>query len=88
MGTKSEYTPLRLIIQLTGFFFFFHSDKELLERYGLKSNDAILAEEKHLDLYDEITTKYHPKYLAGGAAQNSARGAQVCCRILQIPISI
>ncbi|KAH8155549.1 uncharacterized protein LAJ45_00559 [Morchella importuna] len=53
-----------------------NGDKELLERYGLKSNDAILAEEKHLDLYDEITTKYHPKYLAGGAAQNSARGAQ------------
>jgi hypothetical protein len=84
MGMKFEYTSLRLIIQLTSIF---HSDKELLERYGLKSNDAILAEEKHLDLYDEITTKYHPKYLAGGAAQNSARGAQVC-RILQIPVCV
>jgi len=43
----------------------------------LKPDDAILAEEKHLPIYEEITTNYSPKYLAGGAAQNSARGAQV-----------
>ncbi|CAZ81449.1 unnamed protein product [Tuber melanosporum] len=53
-----------------------NGDQALLEKYGLKPDDAILAEEKHLPIYEEITTKYTPKYLAGGAAQNSARGAQ------------
>jgi hypothetical protein len=53
------------------------SDQALLDKYQLKSNDAILAEERHLPLYDEIVTKYSAKYLAGGAAQNAARGAQV-----------
>ncbi|KAF8533636.1 Ribokinase-like protein [Trichophaea hybrida] len=51
-------------------------DQSVLEKYGLKENDAILAEEKHLTIYDELTTKYTAKFLAGGAAQNAARGAQ------------
>lgn len=50
---------------------------ELLEKYDLKANDAILAEEKHLGLYEELINKYDAKFVAGGAAQNSARGAQV-----------
>jgi hypothetical protein len=54
-----------------------NSDKSILEKYGLKDNDAILAEEKHLPIYEELVTKYPAKYLAGGAAQNTARGAQV-----------
>lgn len=53
------------------------SDQALLDKYGLKANDAILADAAHLPIYEEITAeKYAPKYLAGGAAQNSARGAQ------------
>jgi adenosine kinase len=52
-------------------------DEALLQKYGLKANDAILAEEKHMGLYDELFAK-DAKLLAGGAAQNSARGAQVC----------
>ncbi|KAK7202954.1 adenosine kinase [Myxozyma melibiosi] len=48
---------------------------EFLEKYGLKANDAILAEEKHMPVFDEIL-QYDAKYLAGGAAQNTARGAQ------------
>lgn len=47
-----------------------------LEKYDLKANDAILAEEKHLPIYDEIIKKPELKLLAGGAAQNTARGAQ------------
>lgn len=48
---------------------------ELLEKYGLKSNDAILAEDKHAPLYDEVAKKDDCEYTAGGAAQNAMRGA-------------
>ncbi|KAF2247026.1 Ribokinase-like protein [Trematosphaeria pertusa] len=51
-------------------------DEKLLEKYGLKANDAILAEEKHLGLYDDLIKNYKAVLIAGGAAQNSARGAQ------------
>ncbi len=51
-------------------------DAALLEKYGLKSNDAILAEEKHKGLYEDLLNNFDAKLIAGGAAQNSARGAQ------------
>jgi adenosine kinase len=54
-----------------------HSDAALLEKYSLKANDAILAEEEHMGLYDELLSR-DAKLIAGGAAQNTARGAQVC----------
>ncbi|PCH34451.1 adenosine kinase [Wolfiporia cocos MD-104 SS10] len=47
----------------------------LLEKYGLKANDAILAEERHMPIYDELVEKYKVTYVAGGASQNAARGA-------------
>ncbi|GAP89188.1 putative adenosine kinase [Rosellinia necatrix] len=50
--------------------------EDLLEKYGLKANDAILAEAKHLPLYEELLNNYDAKLIAGGAAQNTARGAQ------------
>ncbi|PPR05601.1 hypothetical protein CVT26_009122 [Gymnopilus dilepis] len=49
--------------------------EKLLEKYGLKANDAILAEEKHAPLYEEIVRDYEVTYVAGGASQNAARGA-------------
>ncbi|KAJ3570759.1 hypothetical protein NP233_g4187 [Leucocoprinus birnbaumii] len=49
--------------------------EELLKKYDLKSNDAILAEEKHAPIYDEVVKDYKVTYVAGGAAQNAARGA-------------
>lgn len=49
---------------------------ELLAKYGLKANDAILAEEQHKPLYEELLNNYEAKLIAGGAAQNTARGAQ------------
>jgi adenosine kinase len=49
----------------------------MLQKYGLKANDAILAEEKHLGLYEDLIQNRHAKLIAGGAAQNTARGAQV-----------
>jgi len=51
------------------------TDQETLDRYGLTMNNAILAEEKHLPLYDELVAK-DPLYVAGGATQNSVRVAQ------------
>ncbi|GAB7366500.1 hypothetical protein MBLNU230_g8293t1 [Neophaeotheca triangularis] len=50
-------------------------DQALLDKYGLKNNDAILAEKKHLGLYDELMAK-DAKLIPGGAAQNTARGVQ------------
>ncbi|KAK4523523.1 hypothetical protein GAYE_PCTG69G1419 [Galdieria yellowstonensis] len=51
-------------------------DESLLKKYGLEANSAILAEEKHLPLFQEL--KAHPgvEYVAGGATQNSIRVAQ------------
>ncbi|KAL7626337.1 adenosine kinase [Parahypoxylon ruwenzoriense] len=49
--------------------------EDLLKKYDLKANDAILASEKHLPLYDELLSGYDAKLIAGGAAQNTARGA-------------
>jgi adenosine kinase len=45
-------------------------------RYGVTMNNAILAEEKHVPLYDEMVAKYPVEYTAGGATQNSIRVAQ------------
>ncbi|KAJ5182746.1 Adenosine kinase [Penicillium capsulatum] len=50
-------------------------DAALLEKYGLKDNDAILAEDKHMGIYEELF-ELDAKLIPGGAAQNTARGAQ------------
>lgn len=74
MASTKEYrlfcleNPL-LDIQASG-------DEALLNKYGLKANDAILAEEKHLGIYEDLLNNYDAKLIAGGAAQNTARGAQ------------
>ncbi|KAJ3244328.1 adenosine kinase [Chytriomyces hyalinus] len=49
---------------------------ELLTKYKLKSNDAILADDSHKPLYAELVADYKVDYVAGGAAQNTLRGAQ------------
>ena len=49
----------------------------MLQKYGLKANDAILAEDKHLGLYEDLIQNRNAKLIAGGSAQNTARGAQV-----------
>lgn len=53
----------------------------LLERYNLKPNDAILAAPEQMGLYDDIVKSDNVKYVAGGAAQNAARGAAVSLEI-------
>eukprot|EP00121_Abeoforma_whisleri_P004872 Awhi_evm1s4411 len=47
--------------------------EEVLSKYGLKANDAILAEEKHLPLYAELCDKYSAEFIPGGATQNAIR---------------
>ncbi|KAI5292295.1 adenosine kinase [Ascosphaera acerosa] len=51
-------------------------DEALLQKYGVKANDAILAEEKHMGLYEDLLQNHDAKLIAGGSVQNSARGAQ------------
>jgi len=48
----------------------------VLEKYGVKPNDAILAEEKHMPVFEELAAMSSVQYIAGGATQNSARVAQ------------
>lgn len=50
---------------------------ELLQRYELSMNNAILAEEKHLPLFQELVQNYQCDFTAGGATQNAIRVAQV-----------
>lgn len=51
-------------------------DQAFLDKYGLKLDNAILAEETHKPLYEELTTEFKPVFVAGGATQNSIRVAQ------------
>ncbi|CAO3621702.1 unnamed protein product [Cunninghamella echinulata] len=51
-------------------------DDAFLAKYKLKANDAILAAAEHQPLYKELVDTYKVVYVAGGAAQNTARGAQ------------
>ncbi|GJP47204.1 hypothetical protein CLOM_g6421 [Closterium sp. NIES-68] len=51
-------------------------DEAFLNKYDVKLNNAILAEEKHVPMYQELKDKYPVEYIAGGATQNSIRVAQ------------
>ncbi|PTB79353.1 adenosine kinase [Trichoderma longibrachiatum ATCC 18648] len=51
-------------------------DQALLDKYSLKANDAVLAEPHQLGIYEDLLNNYDAKLIAGGAAQNTARGAQ------------
>ncbi|XP_050347587.1 uncharacterized protein LOC126771632 [Nymphalis io] len=51
-------------------------DEELLKKYGLHPDDAIMADPKHMPLYRELVEKYNAEFIAGGSVQNSLRVAQ------------
>ncbi|CAN0825536.1 Adenosine kinase 2 [Linum grandiflorum] len=51
-------------------------DQAFLTKYGIKVNDAILAQDKHLPMYDEMLSRYKVDYIAGGSTQNTIRVAQ------------
>jgi len=50
--------------------------QDFLEKYDLKSNNAILAEEKHLPMYRDMVDTMKVDYIPGGATLNSIRIAQ------------
>ena len=50
--------------------------QDVMDKYGVVANNAILAEEKHLPVYQELANNYECDYIAGGATQNSIRVAQ------------
>lgn len=52
-------------------------DKAFLAKYGVKLNNAVLAEEKHMNMYKELAQKSSTSFVPGGATQNSIRIAQV-----------
>ncbi|KAI8321567.1 adenosine kinase-like protein [Martensiomyces pterosporus] len=53
------------------------ANDELLSKYKLKANDAILASPEHVPLFQELIESYDAKFLPGGAGQNTLRGAQL-----------
>lgn len=50
--------------------------QEYLDKYDAKLGDQILAEDKHLPMFEELVKGYEVQYIAGGATQNSIRVAQ------------
>lgn len=52
-------------------------DENYLKKYELQPNNAILAEDKHRPIYDELLNEnYKVSYSPGGATQNTIRVAQ------------
>ena len=51
-------------------------DQAVLEKFGLKTDDAILAEEKDTPLSKELVDMEGSEYIAGGVTQNPIRVAQ------------
>ncbi|PLW22288.1 hypothetical protein PCASD_16994 [Puccinia coronata f. sp. avenae] len=51
------------------------TDQKMLDKYGLKANDAVLVNDAQKGIYAEVASM-SPVYVAGGAAQNAARCAQ------------
>jgi len=51
-------------------------DEAMLTEYDVKSNDAILAEEKHMSIYTKLAAMEGTEYIPGGATLNSIRVAQ------------
>jgi adenosine kinase len=51
-------------------------DMKLLEKYGLEPGNAILAEEKHQPVFEEMLKMPKVQLIAGGATQNTIRVAQ------------
>jgi adenosine kinase len=63
-------------------------EEDFLAKYELKPNNAILAEEKHKPMIDEMVQKYKVDYIPGGATQNTLRVAQVIVRLFEVRLSL
>lgn len=51
-------------------------DADFLKKYDLEANNAILAEDKHKSMYDDMCANFTAEYVPGGATQNAVRVAQ------------
>jgi adenosine kinase len=51
-------------------------DDALMKKYDLKPGNAILAEDKHLPIYEELAAMKKVEYIGGGSTLNSMRVAQ------------
>jgi len=51
-------------------------DESFLKKYDLEANNAILAEDKHIPMYKEMSAMSGVDFVPGGATQNSMRVAQ------------
>ncbi|CAD5114209.1 DgyrCDS3354 [Dimorphilus gyrociliatus] len=60
-------------------------NEEFLKKYDLEPNNAILAEDKHKVMYDDLVANFNVDFTPGGAAQNTARVAQW---LIAIPKSV
>ncbi|XP_044758404.1 adenosine kinase-like [Coccinella septempunctata] len=60
-------------------------EENLLKKYELKENEAILATDKHTTLYTTLVDKYDVEYIAGGSVQNALR---VCQWLLGTPNTV
>ena len=58
--------------------------QEFLDKYGVELNNAVLAEDKHAPMYQDMVDNFPVEYIAGGATQNSIRVAQW---MLQVPFA-
>jgi len=51
-------------------------DQAFFEKYGIKAGNAILAEDKHMPMYAELSAMTNVQYIPGGATLNSIRVCQ------------
>ncbi|KAK0398048.1 hypothetical protein QR680_002401 [Steinernema hermaphroditum] len=57
-------------------------EKAFLDKWNLKENDAILADDSHVAMFEELAKTHEIEYVPGGATQNALR---VCQWILDEP---
>ena len=51
-------------------------DDEFMKKYGIKAGNAVLAEDKHLPMYQELADKETVEYIGGGSTLNTVRVCQ------------
>ena len=51
-------------------------DEAFLKKYDLEANNAILAEDKHKSMFEDMVANFNVDYVPGGATQNSIRVVQ------------
>merc|ERR1719150_2131827 len=60
-------------------------DADFMKKYDIKPNNAILAEKKHIPMYQELSNMDTVEYIGGGSTLNSMR---VCSWMLQSQNSV